>query len=205
VHRSKRESRSGPAARAVRRALTGLFAVCAALPGRAGASDFTEMSLEEPMDVEIMSLFANSLSGTSTGVEVEGSWQAADPWRLTAGYSFIHLDVNGSGPTGGAQARAIEGRTADHQGTLRSRWRVRDELRFDTTLRATDELPAADVPAQVQLDARLAWDVTDGTTVELTGRNLLDDETTEFRPTAFPGFGATTVERSVFASIEARF
>jgi len=163
------------------------------------------VSAPDPERVEVMSVFANTLSGTSTGVEVEGSWQFTDPWRLTAGYSFIHLDVNGSGPTGAAQARAIEGRTADHQGTLRSHWRVRDDLRFDTTLRATDELPAADVPAQVQLDARLAWDVADGTTVELTGRNLLDDETTEFRPTAFPGFAATRVERSVFASIEARF
>ncbi|WP_176758639.1 TonB-dependent receptor plug domain-containing protein [Limimonas halophila] len=158
-----------------------------------------------PQRVEVVSVFDNTLSGTSAGVEVEGTWQVAPAWRLTAGYSFIELDVDGSGPDGRAQARDMEGRTPAHQGALRSRWRVRDDLRVDTTLRAVDELPAANVPAYVQLDARVAWELAPDTTLEVSGRNLLEAETTEFRTGAFPGFATTRAERSVFASLEVRF
>jgi len=170
-----------------------------------GARRIDTQVAASPARARFVSVFTNNLSATSTGVEVEANWQATERLRLTSSYSFIDLDVDGRGPTGGLQAGAIEGRTPDHQGTLRSHWRVLDDLRLDTTLRATDELPAAGVSADVQLDARLAWEVAPGTQLELTGRNLLDAETTEFRTVQFPDFGGATVERSVFASIEARF
>jgi iron complex outermembrane receptor protein len=50
-----------------------------------------------------------------------------------------------------------------------------DNVNFDVSLRSIDDLPNPVVPSYLELDARVAWQLTDRLELSLSGFNLLDD------------------------------
>lgn len=68
-------------------------------------------------------------------------------------------------------------------------------------LREVGALPHPLVPGYVELDARLAWEVTEKLQLSLAGYNLIHPEHLEFLE---PGV-STEIPRSVFAQARMRF
>jgi iron complex outermembrane recepter protein len=113
----------------------------------------------------------NGLEGEVYGLELWGDVALSDEWRLSAGLTLLESDfrtaplssdVNGSGDDPGYQL------------FLRSRAILITDLTLDLHLRAIDE-PAPQVPAYIELDARLGWRLNERFEFALAGRNLLDE------------------------------
>jgi iron complex outermembrane receptor protein len=82
-----------------------------------------------------------------------------------------------------------------------------ERWQFDITFRYVDDIPTLDVPSYLTMDMRLAWMPNKHMTLELYGRNLLQDHHAEFRDTFYPMYllTDTEVKRSVFGKLTYRF
>ncbi|HET6969755.1 MAG TPA: TonB-dependent receptor, partial [Phenylobacterium sp.] len=153
-------------------------------------------------------VIANEMEGETWGVEAWGSFQAADWWRLSAGANWLHEDLRfkpGARKLGGLQ---IAGDDPDYQLSLRSAMSLPHGLGLDLHLRRVGSLPAPASPAYTELNARLAWALTDKVELSLAGFNLLHAEHPEFGAVqSSVQLGASGVEtrRSVVVAARWRF
>ncbi len=123
--------------------------------------------------------FANSARGQVYGVEAWGSWDVTDRWRLNAGLSALHKDIEAKPGSLDITGVASQGDDPDWQAQLRSQYDIGDRWEFDVAVRAVDDLGLSGVPGYVAVDARLGWQVTDQIEVSLAGLNLFDDRHVE--------------------------
>ncbi len=138
------------------------------------------------------------------GVEAVLDWQVATNWRLQATYAYLSID--GDVPVfPDVRAGAPGGADPSHTANLRSLLDLTKALKVDAALRFVDDLEGFGINSYVALDARLAWRVNDQLELAVTGRNLTDGEHFEFGTD--PSFSTvpTSVERSVFATVSAKF
>jgi iron complex outermembrane receptor protein len=143
--------------------------------------------------------WGNRMKGETHGFEAWGNYQAAAWWRLSASLNLLseHLEFKdgASRLLGLAQA----GDDPHAQAMLKSSMAGR-RFSFDADLRYVDALPSPSVPAYVELNSRIGWDVTPRLQVALAGFNLLHDRHQEF-----PAPWAEAVPRSVLAELRGRF
>ena len=126
--------------------------------------------------------WGNTIEGHVYGVESWATYQALDWWRLSAGFNLQHENfvfAPGALPLLGV---AQEGDDPHHQASLRSSMDLMDNLTFDADLRDVGKLPNPAVPEYVELNARLAWHVTDRLDLSLSGFNLLHGHHVEYLP-----------------------
>jgi iron complex outermembrane receptor protein len=144
-------------------------------------------------------LFMNAAGAHSYGAEFSGSWNATRRWRLSPGYSFFRIDVNGYT----AGLLASPGASPNHQFQVRSLLDLPHRLEWDNTLGYVGKLGVGDVPAYARVDSRLGWRVGEFIELSVVGQNLLTPRHTEF----FDSYGTnhTLVERSVFGKMTWRF
>ena len=189
-------------AEAVSLDVTGFFNKYGDLRGsRVGAPVFTPT----PTPHVIVPLTVDELVDADThGVEAVLDWQVAPNWRLQATYSY--LSINGDVPVFPDIRAGVPG-AADpkHTANLRSLFEISKRLKLDAALRFVDDLDGFAIDSYVALDARLAWRLNDNLELAVTGRNLTQDEQFEFGTD--PSFSTvpTSVERSVFAAVTAKF
>lgn len=128
--------------------------------------------------------FENGMRGETYGIEFWANYSIADWWRITAGANWLHKDLRfkpGSSGLGGLQ---IAGNDPDYQLSLRSAMDLARGVAFNLDLRRIGSLPAPPSPAYTELNARIAWAVSDALELSITGSNLLHDYHTEFGTTA---------------------
>ncbi|GDY21778.1 TonB-dependent receptor [Verrucomicrobiota bacterium] len=135
------------------------------------------------------------------GFEVSAKWQAADWWRLSAGYSQLQVEVD---------AYLQAGRDPVNQVALRSSMDLPGNLELDIMSRYVDVLPPAApggprVNPYFSMDARLGWKASKNVEFALVGQNLLSARHTEFSPEIAVISQTTQVPRSVYATISLRF
>lgn len=138
------------------------------------------------------------------GVEAVLDWQVAPNWRLQATYAYLSID--GDVPVfPDVRAGAPGGADPSHTANLRSLFEVTKKLKLDAAVRFVDDLEGFSIDSYVALDARVAWRLNDQIELAVTGRNLTDGEHFEFGTD--PSFSTvpTNVERSVFATVSAKF
>jgi iron complex outermembrane receptor protein len=148
--------------------------------------------------------FVNDLAGDTWGLEFSSTFQVTDRWSLRAGYNLLQEDLHVK--SGRIDISNGRNETADpqHQVALRSSLDLPHGLELDAGLRWVDTLrnnngpTPGSVPAYFELDARLAWHVTDALELSIAGRNLLHDRHPEY---GFPAPGRTEVERSVYGKL----
>jgi iron complex outermembrane receptor protein len=122
----------------------------------------------------------NKMEGESYGVEMWGTYQVLDWWRLSAGYNYLNKNLRlkrGSRDTIGVRAA---GNDPEHQFSTRSAMNLPYNLELDAALRWVDRLPDPNVPSYVALDARLGWIVSKGVELSMVGFNLTDQRHPEF-------------------------
>jgi iron complex outermembrane receptor protein len=140
-----------------------------------------ELVLQPTPFVRVPYLIGSDLHGRAYGVEATGTWRARLGWTLTAGYTFLDLDLTSDGvEQPDLSFELSEDDTPRHQIVLRSlssfgrRWEA-DAALF---LRGTSD--ERRVPAHARLDLRAGYRLSDRLTLSLTGANLLDARHLEF-------------------------
>ena len=138
-------------------------------------------------------LFANTGTAETYGVELSGSWQVMENWRLFGSYTFLRAfaDVSSS-PS-----------DAHNMFYVQSSWNVTEELNFDTILRYVDNQHAA--PSYLTMDLRLAWLPTENLEMFVVGRNLLDNEHPELVSDHLSRTPGTGVESEVYGGLVLRY
>jgi iron complex outermembrane receptor protein len=154
-------------------------------------------SLSPPAPGGFPVFVGNGLEGEIYGLELWGDLALSDNWRLSVGLTLLDqefrtdplsFDVNGSGDDPGYQI------------FLRSQANLSQDLTLDLHLRAIDEA-APQVPAYVELDARVGWRLNGRVEIALAGRNLLD----EAHPESFDIAPLLEARRSVQLSARLRY
>lgn len=146
--------------------------------------------------------WSNKIDGHTTGLETWGTYQATSSWRLSAGLTTLHknlqLKASSLAQNGGT---AAEGNDPDFSWNLRSTLNFFERWELDATVRRVSALPLPAVPAYTAIDLRLGW--RPGTNLEfsLGGRNL-------FMPAHVEFFSAPTrsaLASAVYVQVVSRF
>jgi iron complex outermembrane receptor protein len=156
----------------------------------------------EQVDPSFTYLFyGNGMQGTTSGLELWGSYQATPIWRLNAGFSRLRQELNltpYSIDVGTLQS--TEGANPSRWGILRSTLDLGARTEFDVTLRYVGALSQPAVPSYKALDLRVGWQLSSKVDLSLLGQNLLDSGHGEFTDVAT----RTDFKRAVFLKLLCR-
>jgi iron complex outermembrane receptor protein len=145
--------------------------------------------------------FGNLMAGDVFGVEVWGTYQVTDWWRLSAGFNLQHEDLQFLPGSLQAAGLAFVADDPGHQASLHSAMDLGHGVTWDAYLRDVGMLPHPGVPEYVELNMRIGWDITPRVQVSLSGFNLLHAQHLEF----YEDGTTTEVPRSIFAQVRVRF
>ncbi|MBC8207866.1 MAG: TonB-dependent receptor [Desulfobulbaceae bacterium] len=150
--------------------------------------------------VESLYYFVNDSQARSYGLELALAYQVTDWLQVDLGYSYINSDADflAEEPT--------------HQVSLRSAFKIRDDLDLDVWLRYVDKTRSLfttnedgyyEIDEYLACDIRLAWRPTEKLELSLVGQNLLDGGHLEFvqEKFTFP----TELPRGVYGKVSYKF
>ena len=141
-------------------------------------------------------VLGNEMNARTSGVELAGTLQVAENWRVQSSYAWLHKNVSfddgSTDPTGGI----FEGNDPSHLASARSYIDLPHGFTFDASLRFSGRRPAPVVNAFTELDLRAGWTVRPGWEVSIIGQHLLHDRHEELVSPNAPRFA---FPRSVFA------
>ncbi|CAN7326335.1 TonB-dependent receptor [Phenylobacterium sp. LjRoot225] len=142
--------------------------------------------------------WGNLLKGHAYGVEAWGDYQVAPWWRLSAGFNYLDQKFKFQPGASGLVGLSQVANDPKYQASLKSALDLGDRVTLDAALRYVSALPEPRIPSYVELNGRLAWNVTDQVQLALSGRNLLHAKHTEYEDGA-------QIPRSVFVDVQWRF
>jgi len=142
--------------------------------------------------------WGNGMKGRVYGIEAWGTYEPTDWWKLSAGLNIQNESFKFKPAASGLLGLTQQGNDPHHQASLRSSMDLSDSVTFDADLRYVDQLPDPHVPSYVELNARLAWMITDRIQLAISGFNLLHDRHQEFEP-------GGDVKRSFFVDTRWKF
>jgi iron complex outermembrane receptor protein len=125
--------------------------------------------------------YGNGMRGTTSGLELWGSYQATPIWRLSAGFNRLRQSLYltpYSIDVGAVQS--TEGTNPARWGILRSSLDIGPRTQFDATLRYVGALAQPAVPSYTALDLRLGWKLRPNVDLSIAGQNLLGSGHGEF-------------------------
>ena len=137
------------------------------------------------------------------GVEAFATWNATTRWRLSPGYSLIHLTPVADKLNPDSSLTGLAGGTPKHQIQFRSALALRANLDWDTSIFFVGRLSGQQIPAYTRLDMQLRWRAGERIEIGISGQNLLTPHHPEFVDAY--GVNYTQVRRSVLAKITWRF
>ncbi|WP_293366074.1 TonB-dependent receptor [Phenylobacterium sp.] len=143
-------------------------------------------------------LWGNGLEGTTYGLEAWGEVRVQSWWRMSGGFSTLHEDLRFKPGAIGIVGLQQDGLDPKFQGSLKSSMDLGQRFTLDGDLRYVGALPNDVVPAYVELNSRLGWNITDRLQISVSGRNLL-----HARHLEYPGGDA--IQRAVSADLQWRF
>jgi iron complex outermembrane recepter protein len=150
----------------------------------------------------------NDAEGETYGAELSATYQMLDWWRLTAGYTYLEVDLRER--SGRTDVNRGKTDSADPQqwASLRSSMNLPGHLEFDLGGRWVDTVHnisngvRGTVPSYFELEARLGWHPHDDWEISIVGQNLLDDQHPEM---GFPNANRHQIERSVYGKVTWQF
>jgi len=167
-------------------------------------SPITIVAADPITAIGIFPTLGNNLFGETYGVELSAKWQPTEDWKLTASYSFLEMQLHTRKGSVDNVSEKEEGNSPNQQLNLLSVYRLNPDLTFSLFGRYVDKLPSKNVKDYVELDAGLEWKVRKDFELSLVGRNLLNDEHTEFIPSLIKTT-ATKVERELYLKAQWHF
>lgn len=136
--------------------------------------------------VPLQLTFGNHMTATESGVEMWGTYQPLETWRLSAGFSALREDRELSGS---ALPNSIptEGDDPSNWWSLRSSWDLPRDLQLDLSVRHVGALPNPASPAYTTGDVRVGW-TWKQFEFSVSGQDLFGPVHREFGPTS-TGYG----------------
>ncbi|HEY4128853.1 MAG TPA: TonB-dependent receptor [Gammaproteobacteria bacterium] len=130
--------------------------------------------------------FGNDMTAVETGVEMWGTYQPLDDWRLSAGFSALREDrgIAGSALPG---SFTTEGNDPNNWWSLRSSWDLPHAVQLDLSVRHVSALPNPVSPAYTTADVRVGWSWRQFE-FSVLAQDLFGPEHQEFGPTS-TGYG----------------
>ncbi|HTH45222.1 MAG TPA: TonB-dependent receptor, partial [Oxalicibacterium sp.] len=135
-------------------------------------TDYDKLRTFEP---ESGRIYAENLAkGSSRGIEMWGSWQAADQWRLSGGFVAQRIRTE-KNPESNDLTAAFGLTTSDpsHYWMLRSSYDIDSRQELDMTLRYVGALSNPDVPSYTTMDLRYGWKIRRDLELSVIGQNLI--------------------------------
>jgi iron complex outermembrane receptor protein len=149
--------------------------------------------------------YKNNIFGETMGVEVSGTWQPLNAWRLRASYTFLRMQLRTRSAIK-SFTEDSEGINPTHQVSLWSDVDLGRRVEWGLGLRHIDNLPSLleQIPSYTELETRIAWRPTRNLELAIVGRNLLHAHHPEFSPTVITTRNVQ-VDRAVYGKITLRF
>ncbi|MDP8981617.1 MAG: TonB-dependent receptor [Acidobacteriota bacterium] len=166
-----------------------------------GAPYFT--ATPAPFHLVTPILFEDDATGHTYGGEVFANWSVTRRWRLSPGFSYIHMHVQGDGTSQDPDPGQIVTQTPARQFQIRSSLTLPKRVDWDSAVSYVGSLRAGPTPSHTRLDSRLGWRIGESVEFSLVGQNLLQPRHAEFIDTF--QINHTLVERSVFGKVTWRF
>lgn len=158
-----------------------------------------EDNIPAPTHLLLPARFANSLMGTTSGVEIAPEWRPTGFWRLRGSYSFLEMHIKKAPNSADiGTSPGIQGASPQHQVFLQSGFDLSKAVTLDLLYRYVSRLPAQKVQAYSTGDASFGWRVTDHVRLSVVGQNLLQPHHGEFL--GDPN-GLVEIKRSVYGKI----
>ena len=163
----------------------------------------TPVFVPDPLSPHILlpNRLANGLEGETLGGSVLANWAPREGWRLEMSYSHLEFDLrNVAGSLDPSTAGSLAGSSPEHMASLHSYLDLTSDAELFLGIRYVDDLPVQGVESYVGLDLRVAWRPRPALGISVTGRDLLDDEHSEFS-----SGNMLRIERSVLGRVSWRF
>jgi len=158
--------------------------------------------LQEPVQHALLSLpFVDEMTGETYGFEATADWQPLEWLKVKGGYSFLRMQIHGLD----RGDQAIEETNPRNQAFLRTHFDLPHNLELDLTGRYVDHLEKGEIPAYVEMDARLAWKPIERLELAVIGRNLMDKSHPEFQTEPEEQFRQVELERAVLFKVTWKF
>jgi iron complex outermembrane recepter protein len=139
----------------------------------------------------------NMIYGHTSGLEAWATWTVSSQWRLFAGVTTLHKDLQlRAGSTDPSGPKNLGDDPAD-QWSLRSAFNLPHRQELDVMLRRVAALPFPAIPAYTAVDLRYGWHVTSELEASLVLRNSLDPGHAEFNGT----LGNSEIKRSALVQL----
>lgn len=142
--------------------------------------------------------WGNLLEGHTYGVEAWGDYQVANWWRLSGAVNYLDQKFEFASGSSGLLGASQAGNDPKYQASLKSSMDVGDAFTIDAALRYVSALPDPRLPAYVELNGRLGWNINDRLQLALSGRNLLHEDHREYTD-------GNPIPRSLFVDLQWRF
>jgi iron complex outermembrane receptor protein len=159
-----------------------------------------------PPHLVLPSFFGNTANAHTSGAEVFANWNATSRWRISTGYSAIHLNLIPDPGSQDTHETELADNTPENQVQVRSQVNLTRNLEWDSAAYYVSRLRDGGngpVPAYTRVDTRLGWRIGKSIDLSLAGQNLLAPRHAEFHD-AYE-VNHTLVERSVLGKITLRF
>jgi iron complex outermembrane receptor protein len=124
--------------------------------------------------------FGNLMYGNGRGLEVSATYKPNEIWRLSAGYSWLDLDLRLHKSSRSLSPGSSENDDPGHQLKTRSYLDLPFHLQWDTSLYYTGAIANQSMPAYSRLDTRIGWRPNRRVELSVGGQNLLDNRHPEF-------------------------
>jgi iron complex outermembrane receptor protein len=142
--------------------------------------------------------WGNLLEGHTYGVEAWGDYQVANWWRLSGAVNYLDQKFEFASGASGLLGASQAGNDPKYQASLKSSMDVGSAFTIDAALRYVSALPDPRLPAYVELNGRLGWNINDRLQLALSGRNLLHEDHREYTD-------GNPIPRSLFVDLQWRF
>ncbi|MBN1418425.1 MAG: TonB-dependent receptor [Planctomycetes bacterium] len=144
----------------------------------------------------------NKLDGRTWGAEIEAEWKAARFWRLSGGFSLLHMNFRRD-PGSSDESEGTEGYGPRHQVFLRSMFDLPFDFEFDANGYYVDSLRSVGAQSYIRLDLRLGWRPSEAVEASVVVQNVLDSRHREFVSELYDN--VAEIERSVYGMVTLRF
>ncbi|HEY2844073.1 MAG TPA: TonB-dependent receptor, partial [Bryobacteraceae bacterium] len=156
-----------------------------------------------PPHLVIPETWGNLARARNHGAEVSMTLDVTSRWRLTPGFSLLHMNLTPDRASGDSTVAGTPGYSPKHQAQLRSSVKLGHHLDWDTSAYFVGVLSNGPVPAYTRLDTHLGWTMGESTYFSISGQNLLTPHHLEFLNGSL--VQPTQVERSVVGKVTWRF
>jgi iron complex outermembrane receptor protein len=143
--------------------------------------------------------WGTGIKGDTYGLEAWGDYSLTSWWRLSAGVNLMAERLKFKPGASGIVGLSQVGDDPAAEGHLKSSMNLGGRVTLDADLRAVSQLPEPKLPGYAELNARVAWGVTDHLQLALSGMNLLHDHHQEFPSPA------ALIPRSAYLSLSWAF